>query len=119
MTARRRTRSSTSATSTRSPGPRAPGCSAAARSTSNGPQPCQSTDVPELVLPTAQLHAEFLACRDDWGPGLHEDGFGIGADDDLDSPDGFRAWVHDRVRLSHRPGTPCPPEQHGSLRWIV
>jgi predicted acetyltransferase len=60
-----------------------------------------------------------LACRDDWGPGLHEDGFGIGADDDLDSPDSFRAWVHDRVRLTHPPGTPCPPEQHGSPRWIV
>jgi len=75
--------------------------------------------VPELVLPTAQLHAEFLACRDDWGPGLHEDGFGIGADDDLESPDGFAAWVRDRVRLTHPPGTPCPPEQHASPRWIV
>jgi predicted acetyltransferase len=75
--------------------------------------------VPQLVLPTVQLHAEFLACRDDWGPGLHEDGFGIGADDDLDSPDGFAAWVHDRVRLTHQPGTPCPPEQHSSARWIV
>jgi predicted acetyltransferase len=75
--------------------------------------------VPELVLPTAQLHAEFLACRDDWGPGLHEDGFGISADDDLDSPDSFAAWVHDRLRLTHLPGTPCPPEQHGSARWIV
>jgi predicted acetyltransferase len=75
--------------------------------------------VPELVLPTARLHAEFLACRDDWGPGLHEDGFGISADDDLDSPDSFAAWVHDRLRLTHLPGTPCPPEQHGSARWIV
>jgi predicted acetyltransferase len=72
-----------------------------------------------LVLPTARLHAEFLACRDDWGPGLHEDGFGISADDDLDSPDSFAAWVHDRLRLTHLPGTPCPPEQHGSARWIV
>jgi len=75
--------------------------------------------MPELVLPTAQLHAEFLACRDDWGPGLHEDGFGIGADDDLDSPDSFGAWVNDRLRLTHPPGSPCPPEQHGSPRWIV
>ena len=73
----------------------------------------------ELVLPSAQLHAEFLACRDDWGPGLHEDGFGIGADDDLDSPDSFEAWVHERVRLTHPPGTPCPPEQHSSPRWII
>ncbi len=75
--------------------------------------------MPELVLPTAQLHAEFLACRDDWGPGLHEDGFGIGTDDDLDSPEGFAAWVRDRLRLTHAPGTPCSPEQHASPRWIV
>src|SRR3954453_23785299 len=70
--------------------------------------------VPELVLPTAQLHAEFLACRDDWGPGLHEDGFGIGADDDLESPDSFGDWVHDRLRLTHPPRSPCPTEQRGS-----
>ena len=75
--------------------------------------------MPELVLPTAQLHAEFLACRNDWGPGLHEDGFGIGADDDLDSPEGFADWVHDQVRLTHPPGSPCPQEQHSSPRWIV
>ena len=75
--------------------------------------------MPALVVPTAQLHAEFLACRDDWGPGVHEDGFGIDAAYDLESADGFAAWVHDRVRLSHPPGTPCPPEQHASPRWIV
>ncbi len=38
--------------------------------------------MPELVLPTACLHAAFLECRDEWGPGFHEDGFGLGADDD-------------------------------------
>ena len=75
--------------------------------------------MPELVLPTTRLHAAFLDCRDDWGPGLHEDGFGIGDDDDLDSPEGFAAWVDDRLRLTHPAGTPCPPEQHASPRWIV
>jgi predicted acetyltransferase len=75
--------------------------------------------VPELVLPTTRLHAAFLDCRDDWGPGLHEDGFGIGDDDDLDSPAGFAAWVHDRLGLTHPAGTPCPPDQHASPRWIV
>ena len=75
--------------------------------------------MPELVLPTARLHAAFLECRDDWGPGLHEDGFGIADDDDLDSPAGFAAWVQDRVRLTHPAGTPCPEERHGSPRWIV
>lgn len=75
--------------------------------------------MPELVVPTTELHDEFLACRRDWGPGVHEDGFGIGADDDLDSPEGFAAWVNERLRLTHPAGTPCPPKQHASPRWIV
>ncbi len=73
----------------------------------------------ELVLPTTDLHAAFLECRDDWGPGLHEDGFGLGADDDVDSPEGFGRWVRKRIRLAHPAGTPCPEEKHGSPRWIV
>ena len=75
--------------------------------------------MPELVLPTTRLHAAFLACRDERGPGLHEDGFGVAEGDDLDSPDGFATWVHDRIRLTHPAGTPCPDEKHGSPRWIV
>lgn len=71
--------------------------------------------MPELVLPTTSLHAAFLDCRDDWGPGLHEDGFGLGAEDDVDSGDGFAAWVHRRVRLTHPAGTPCPAGKH----WIT
>jgi predicted acetyltransferase len=75
--------------------------------------------MPELVLPTTRLHAAFLECHHEWGPGLHEDGFGIGPDDDVDSPEGFAAWVHRRTRLAHPAGTPCPAERHGSPRWIV
>ena len=75
--------------------------------------------MPELILPTTRLHAAFLECRDDWGPGRHEDGFGLGVDDDVDSPDGFAAWVHERVRLTHPAGDPCPGEKHASPRWIV
>jgi len=75
--------------------------------------------MPELVLPTTRLHTAFLECRDDWGPGLHEDGFGLDADDDVDSPDGFATWVQRRVRLTHPAGAPCPDEKHGSPRWIV
>ncbi|MET8365316.1 MULTISPECIES: GNAT family N-acetyltransferase [unclassified Micromonospora] len=75
--------------------------------------------MPELILPTIGLHAAFLQCRDDWGPGVHEDGFGLGADDDVDSPDGFAHWVHRQVRLAHPRGTPCPDEEHSSPRWIV
>jgi predicted acetyltransferase len=75
--------------------------------------------VPELILPTTRLQAAFLECLADWGPGQHEDGFGIAEDDDPSSPEWFRQWVHDRLRFSHPVGTPCPPERHGSPRWIV
>jgi predicted acetyltransferase len=73
--------------------------------------------MPELLLPTTRLHVAFLDCRKDWGPGLHEDGFGLNLEDDVDSPDGFAAWVHERVRLTHLAGAPLP--EHGSPRWIV
>ena len=75
--------------------------------------------MPELVLPTTQLHAAFLDCHREWGPGLHEDGFGLDVDDDVETPAGFAAWVHGRVRLTHPAGTPCPDGKHGSPRWIV
>jgi predicted acetyltransferase len=75
--------------------------------------------MPELIPPTTGLHAAFLECRDDWGPGLHEDGFGLSANDDVDSPDGFAAWVSQQSRLTHPAGDPCPDEKHASSRWIV
>ena len=75
--------------------------------------------MPELILPTTRLHAEFLECHQEWGPGLHEDGFGLGPGDDVHSPEGFAAWVHERTRLTHPAGAPCPDEPHGSPRWLV
>ncbi len=53
------------------------------------------------------------------GTGLHEDGFGLAAEDEVDSATGFAAWVRERVRLRHPAGVPCPAERHGSPRWIV
>lgn len=74
---------------------------------------------PELVAPTTRLHAAFLACRADWGPGLHEDGFGLDDRHDPDSTAGFAAWVEERRRLDHPAGTPCPATPHATSRWIV
>ncbi|MEU8004264.1 GNAT family N-acetyltransferase [Catellatospora sp. NPDC049111] len=75
--------------------------------------------MPLLIAPTTSLYTAFQECRDDWGPGLHEDGFGIHADDDLDSPEGFADWVGRRLHLDHGAGAPCPAERHASCRWIV
>ncbi|MGK5677669.1 GNAT family N-acetyltransferase [Actinoplanes sp. URMC 104] len=75
--------------------------------------------MPELLAPTTRLHAAFLECRDEWGPGVHEDGFGLRAGDDVDSPEGFAVWVRERVGPPHPAGTPCPAGRHTSYRWIV
>ncbi|TQM33615.1 GNAT family N-acetyltransferase [Nocardia bhagyanarayanae] len=53
--------------------------------------------MPELIAPTTRLHAAWLEAHAEWGPGLHEDGFGLRASDEVESPDGFAAWV---ARLS-------------------
>ncbi|MGN9809848.1 GNAT family N-acetyltransferase [Micromonospora sp. BQ11] len=53
--------------------------------------------MPGLITPTARLHRSWLAARDDWGRGVHQDGSGLGPDDDVDTPQGFADWV-DRLR---------------------
>lgn len=49
--------------------------------------------MPELIAPTVRLHAAWLDAHEEWGPGAHEDGFGLTPADDIDSPAGFGAWV--------------------------
>ncbi|MCP2315242.1 putative acetyltransferase [Nocardia amikacinitolerans] len=49
--------------------------------------------MPELIAPTTRLHAAWLEAHAEWGPGLHEDGFGLRASDEVESADGFAAWV--------------------------
>ena len=47
----------------------------------------------QLVVPDVALHAAWLDSREDWGRGVHQDGSGLRAGDDVDSPAGFAAWV--------------------------
>jgi hypothetical protein len=48
--------------------------------------------MPELIAPTTRLHAAWLEAHAEWGPGQHEDGFGLGPSDEVASPSGFAAW---------------------------
>jgi predicted acetyltransferase len=64
---------------------------------------------PTLIAPTARLHAAWLEAHTEWGPGLHEDGFGLESTDDVESPEGFAAWI---ARLTAEP-------DRGTCRWIV
>lgn len=49
--------------------------------------------MPELSPPTTDLHKPWLEAHTEWGPGFHEDGFGLLPCDEVDSPEGFDAWV--------------------------
>ncbi|MCX5207831.1 GNAT family N-acetyltransferase [Kitasatospora sp. NBC_00240] len=84
--------------------------------------------MPELIAPTVRLHAAWLEARGEWGPGAHEDGFGLRRSDEVDSSAGFAAWV---ARLADQP-VPVPGSelQQGQrqgksgragavYRWIV
>jgi predicted acetyltransferase len=61
----------------------------------------------ELVRPRTELFEAWSEAHREWGPGLHEDGFGISVDDDVDSIEGFHAWI---ARIE---------QGSGELWWIV
>lgn len=75
--------------------------------------------MPELIAPTAGLHAAWLRAHEEWGPGLHEDGFGLRPSDEVGSPAGFAAWVACLADQSD----PAKPLEAGRVRctyrWIV
>ena len=58
-------------------------------------------------MPTVRLRAAWLDAHAEWGPGVHEDGFGLEPGDAVASATGFTAWP---ARLS---GERC------TYRWIV
>nr|WP_203589959.1 GNAT family N-acetyltransferase [Streptomyces sp. SID13031] len=61
-----------------------------------------------MIAPTTRLHLPWLEAHAEWGPGLHEDGFGLEATDQVESPEGFATWV---TRLTASDDATC--------RWIV
>ncbi|MEV0351713.1 GNAT family N-acetyltransferase [Nonomuraea sp. NPDC050680] len=75
--------------------------------------------MPELIAPTTRLHIAWLEAHAEWGPGFHEDGFGLLPSDAVDSPTGFAAWVArlldeaDQAKAADADGVRC------AYRWIV
>ena len=61
-----------------------------------------------LVAPSDDLATEWREAHAEWGPGFHEDGFGLTADDDVSSAQGFSDWV-ERLR----------GDAECTYRWIV
>ena len=75
--------------------------------------------MPELIAPTTCLHAAWLEAHGEWGPGVHEDGFGLRPSDEVDSPAGFAAWVA-RLADESDPAKPLDAGRvHCTYRWIV
>ena len=62
-----------------------------------------------LVQPSTRLHAAWLEAHAEWGPGRHEDGFGLKEIDEVLTPAGFAAWIE---RLEAESDT-------GTCQWIV
>ncbi len=78
-------------------------------------------DMPDLIAPTVSRHAAWLEAHHEWGPGRHEDGFGLRPTDQVESPSGFAAWVA-RLQAQAQAG----PRTAGTgrpvactYRWIV
>nr|WP_296070027.1 GNAT family N-acetyltransferase [uncultured Actinoplanes sp.] len=75
--------------------------------------------MPELIEPTTRLREQWLASYREWPPGVHIDGAGLAATDDVESPEGFAAWV---ARLRRAEDRSIPPDAgwvHTTYRWIT
>lgn len=72
-----------------------------------------------LIAPATRLHTGWLEAHQEWGPGLHEDGFGLRPSDEVDSSAGFAAWV---ARLYDESSPAVVREcdrRRCTYRWIV
>ncbi|MEV0902351.1 GNAT family N-acetyltransferase [Actinoplanes sp. NPDC049802] len=72
--------------------------------------------MPGLIAPTARLHTSWLASRNEWGRGVHQDGAGLRAADEVDTPEGFARWV---ARLHEAERTALDGWVRCTFRWIV
>ncbi|AKU15381.1 GNAT family N-acetyltransferase [Luteipulveratus mongoliensis] len=73
----------------------------------------------QLVAPRADLHVAWLEAHHEWGPGTHEDGFGVGPDDDVESAAGFADWVDRLVAQADPASAAAMGKAPCTCRWIV
>ncbi|GAB4046018.1 GNAT family N-acetyltransferase [Catellatospora paridis] len=73
----------------------------------------------DLVAPTVLLHRAWLDARDEWGRDVVQHGSGLHHATDVDTPEGFAAWVH-ALNESADESVPMPEELvHATYWWIV
>ena len=75
--------------------------------------------MPALVAPTTRLHQSWLEARAEWAPGETLHGHGIDPTRDLESADGFAAWVAYLLIQSDESVPVVPERVHATYWWIV
>jgi predicted acetyltransferase len=74
---------------------------------------------PDLIAPAVRLHGAWLEAHEEWGPGVHEDGFGLQPSDEVGSPAGFAAWVARLADQSDPARAAAAGRVRCTYRWIV
>ena len=75
--------------------------------------------MPELIAPTAGFHEAWLQAHREWGPGQHEDGFGLSNEDEVETAEGFAIWIRRLVDQSDLTVPVGADHEHCTYRWIV
>lgn len=75
--------------------------------------------MPELLTPTLRLQSSWRDAHEEWGPGTHEDGFGLLPGDNVLSSNGFSEWLS-RLSEESNPATQLGDGRvHCTYRWIT
>lgn len=75
--------------------------------------------MPELIVPTVRLRGAWLEAHAEWGPGPHEDGFGLRSSDEVHTPTGFATWLARLAEQSDPVRTIEIGRHRCTYRWIV
>lgn len=78
----------------------------------------ESDRMPQLIAPKTLLRDSWLASRDEWGRGVHRAGAGVGAVDEVGTPEDFS--VVQKLCLQSDPSIPAKVGRvHATYWWIV
>jgi predicted acetyltransferase len=72
-----------------------------------------------LIAPTSSFHHVWLEAHREWGPGQHEDGFGLSETDETETAEGFAAWIDRLVNQSDSTIPVHAGQGYCTYRWIV
>jgi predicted acetyltransferase len=74
--------------------------------------------MPALIAPTTRLRDSWLEARVEWAPGATLHGSGLDRAE-VDTADGFRAWVEHLIRQGDESIPAAPDRVHATYWWIV